>query len=239
MKKIPAIALGNASADLLNELCSQQEVQAKLLSNCGMKGAVMDYNVIGELKGKTNNIITVGGHLDSWDVGEGAHDDGAGCVQSVEVLRLLKQQNIPLKNTLRIVLFANEENGAKGGAAYADSALSKNEKHIFALESDAGGFSPRGFGLVMPEPQKEIVRSWRELLLPLGVYDFSREEGGVDISPLGKKLKTPLSGLLPDTQRYFDIHHNENDIFENVNKRELELGAVAMAAMVYLVDKYF
>lgn len=236
--KIPAIAIGNAAADSLQKWSKEQELKIRLLSNCKMEGEVLSYNIVGEIKGKQKSFITVGGHYDSWDVGEGAHDDGAGCVQSIEVLRTFKNQNLKPNHTIRVVLFANEENGSNGGKAYAASALARGEKHVFALESDAGGFSPRGFGLVGASAQlKQSIENFKHLLLPLGIYDFSKEEGGVDIGPLNRKMGVPISGLLPDTQRYFDIHHCAKDTFEAVNKRELHMGAAAMASFIYLIDK--
>lgn len=237
---IPAVAIGNISAAKLAEACKKYTVKAKLESNCGMYGTKRSYNVIGEITGSAqrNDIIVVGGHLDSWDVGEGAHDDGAGCVQSIEVLRTMKALGIKPKHTIRAVLFMNEENGVKGGNAYADSAAKANENTIFAMESDAGGFVPRGVGLEMPAPQKQKIENWQPLFKPYNVWDFSQEESGTDISPL-KKSGTPLAGLLPDPQRYFDLHHSRNDVFEAVSHRELKLGAWTMTAMVLLVDKYF
>lgn len=200
---------------------------------------VRSYNVIGEIIGSEHpeRIITVGGHLDSWDVGEGAHDDGAGCVQSIEVIRAFKAAGIQPKNTIRAVLFMNEENGLKGGYAYADSAKAKNETHILAIESDAGGFSPRGFGLEMEDDKKEYIKSFRHLFLPYGIYDFEQDHGGADITPI-HRMGVPAAGLAPDPQRYFDYHHTNADIFEAVNHRELKMGAVAMSNLIYLIDKY-
>ncbi len=237
---IPAWAIGNVSADKLSAACKQGIARAQVLSNCKKEDMVLSYNVIGELRGNTkpHEYIVVGGHLDSWDVGEGAHDDGAGCVQSIEVIRAFKALGLQPKHTIRAVLFMNEENGMKGGLAYADSMTAKNEKHILAIESDAGGFSPRGIGLEMKAAHKQIIQSWAPLFLPYGIYDFSQEESGVDISPL-QKYDVPLAGLLPDPQRYFDIHHNAADVLEAVNHRELKLGAFAMAGFIYLVDKNF
>lgn len=237
VRKIPAFAIGNSTALQLAGALQQHKVSARLMSEAGMKDSVLSYNVIGELTGTEEGYIAVGGHLDSWDVGEGAHDDGAGCVQSIEVIRAFKALGIRPRHTIRAVLFMNEENGVRGGRAYADSARAKNEKHILAMESDAGGFVPRGIGLVMPEAQKEKVKSWKSLFATLGILDFEQEEGGVDISYLGKN-GVPLAGLLPDPQRYFEMHHSENDVFEIVNHRELKLGAAAMAALVWLVDTY-
>ncbi len=237
---IPAVAIGNQSADRLAKSCAKKTVRARLLSNCKMNGWKRSYNVIGEIRGKANpsEYIVAGGHLDSWDVGEGAHDDGAGCVQAIEVIRTIKALGIPTNRSIRAVLFMNEENGVKGGTAYADSAQKLNEKHILAIESDAGGFVPRGIGLDMNGPYKIKVQSWKSLFLPYGVYDFDQTEGGVDIGPL-KKLGVPLAGLIPDSQRYFDLHHSANDILEAVSHRELKIGAWTMVSLVYLADKYF
>jgi len=237
VRKIPAFAIGNTTADQLAAALDKNAVAVRMMSEAKMQDSVLSYNVIGELTGTEDGYIVVGGHLDSWDIGEGAQDDGAGCVQSVEIIRTFKALGIRPKHTIRAVLFMNEENGARGGRAYADSAKSKNEKHILALESDAGGYAPRGIGLVMSEAQKKKVKSWKPYFAPLGVYEFDVEEGGVDISFLGKN-GVPLAGLLPDPQRYFDMHHSENDVFENVSHRELKLGAAAMAGFIWLVDTY-
>lgn len=238
--KIPAVAIGNSTADKLEQQLLKELVIAKLTTTCKMMDSVLSYNVIGELRGSDipKEYLVVGGHLDSWDVGEGAHDDGAGCVQSIEVIRTFKALGIQPKRTVRAVLFMNEENGVKGGKAYADSAAAKGEKHILAMESDAGGFSPRGIGLDMSEDKKTFVRkNYAPLFAAMNVYDFSLEEGGTDIDPL-KKLGVPLAGLMPDQQRYFDYHHTERDVFEAVNHRELKLGAATMAAFLWLVSEH-
>ncbi len=185
-----------------------------------------------------DEIITVGGHLDCWDNCEGAHDDGAGCVQTIEILRAFKALGYKPKRTIRFVLFANEENGLRGGLKYAEEAKARNEKHILAIESDAGGFTPRGLGLSGSDEQLKKFMSWRDLIAPYGCSEFSKGGGGADIGPLSRTLGTPMAALQPDSQRYFDVHHARSDVFEAVNKRELELGAVNLAALVYLVDKY-
>ncbi len=239
--KLPEMAIGNITADELEAACKKGKVLARMKSECHMNPKLVpSYNVIGEIKGseQPERIITIGGHLDSWDVGEGAHDDGAGCVQAIEVIRTLKAIGYKPKYTIRAVLFMNEENGNKGGHAYADSAIAKKENHLVAFESDAGGFSPRGIGLEMSDAQKAHIRKYKDLFMPYNVYDFDHEEGGVDISPLKYKYKVPLAGLLPDSQRYFDYHHTANDVFEVVNHRELKLGAVTMAQFVYLVCEH-
>ncbi|WP_205508772.1 M28 family peptidase [Longitalea arenae] len=238
--KIPAAALGLQDADRLAALLEKEPATVFLKTNGKMLPDTVAHNIIGEITGSEfpEQIITVGGHLDSWDPAEGAHDDGSGCVQSIEVIRVLKAIGYKPKRTIRAVLFANEENGLRGGSKYAEEARTKKEKHIFALESDAGGFTPRGFGVTMSPELLNKLRSWLPLLEPYGITEISNGGGGSDIGPLNRELGTPLAGLQPDSQRYFDIHHARSDVFETVNKRELELGAVSMAALIYLVDKY-
>ena len=238
--KIPAAALGLQDADRLAALLKNEPATVFLKTNGQMLPDTVAHNVIGELTGSEfpDQVITVGGHLDSWDPAEGAHDDGSGCVQSIEVLRALKAIGYKPRHTIRVVLFANEENGLRGGTKYSEEARSKKEQHILALESDEGGFTPRGFGVTMATEQMNKMRGWLPLLSPYGISEISDGGGGSDIGPLNRDLGTPLAGLQPDSQRYFDIHHARSDVFEAVNKRELELGAVSMAALIYLVDKY-
>jgi carboxypeptidase Q len=238
--KIPAVAIGLQDANWLAERIASSAVQVSMKTLGTFLPDVEGHNVIGELKGTEfpNEIITVGGHLDSWDNCEGAHDDGAGCVQTIEILRAFKAIGYQPKRTIRFVLFANEENGLRGGSKYAEEAKAKGEKHIFAMESDAGGFTPRAFGFTMSDEQFQKVSAWRSLIAPYGCSEFAMGGGGADIGPLNRTFKTPLAGLQPDSQRYFDYHHARNDTFEAVNKRELELGAVNMAALIWLVDRY-
>ena len=241
LPKIPAMAIGLRDADWLsNQIMNNKVMSVTIKSNAHFLPDTIGHNVIGELRGSEfpDEIITIGGHLDSWDPAEGAHDDGAGCVQTVEMLRAFKALGYKPKRTIRFVLFANEENGLRGGNKYAEEAKAKNEKHIFALESDAGGFTPRGFSFGGSSEQLKKLQSWVPLLYPYGVYEITDGGGGADIGPLNRTFKTPVAELGPDSQRYFDYHHARNDVFENVNKRELELGAVNMAALIYLIDKY-
>jgi hypothetical protein len=240
VKKIPSVALSIEDADLLSEaLKSNPDMKGYLNVNCQSLPDKDSYNVIGEIKGsqEPDKIITFGGHLDSWDVGEGAHDDGAGVIHSIEALRIIKETGYKSRYTLRCVLFMNEENGNNGGKTYAEVAKKKGEIHVAALESDAGGFVPRGFTIDGNEAQVEKMQSWQPLLEPYNLHIFKRGWGGVDISPL-KDQMVPLIGLRPDNQRYFDHHHSDTDVFENVHRRELELGAASFASMIYLVDKY-
>ncbi len=238
--KIPAVAIGLRDADWLSEQIQQSGVNVTLKTNGKFLPDTIGHNVIGELKGSEfpDQIITVGGHLDSWDNCEGAHDDGAGCVQTIEILRAFKALGYTPKRTIRFVLFANEENGLRGGTKYAEVAAAKGEKHILAIESDAGGFTPRALGFTGSDEQYAKFLSWKPLIAPYGCTELVKGGGGADIGPLNRTLKTPMASLNPDTQRYFDIHHARSDVFEAVNKRELELGAVNMAALIYLVDKY-
>lgn len=239
-ERIPAAAISTNGAELLSTtLKLNPDVKFYFKQNCKQFDDVQSYNVIGEITGSEfpNEIMVVGGHLDSWDLGDGSHDDGAGCVQSMDVLRLLKETGYRPKRTLRVVLFMNEENGMRGGNKYAEVARSKNENHVFALESDSGGFTPRGFSIDASDENIEQIQGWSNLFEPYLVHMFVKGGSGADIGPL-KEEGMVLAGLRPDSQRYFDHHHAENDTFEHVNKRELELGAATMASLVYLIDKY-
>ncbi len=240
LPQIPAVAIGLKDADFLDSAVRQKSVTVLLKTNGHFLPDTIGHNVIGELTGTEfpDEYITIGGHLDSWDPAEGAHDDGAGVVHTIEVLRAFKALGYKPRHTIRFVLFANEENGLRGGLKYAEEAKAKNEKHIFALETDAGGFSPRGYSFGGSAEQLKKLQGWIPLLAWYGVYQIVDGGGGADVSPLNANLKTPVAELAPDTQRYFDYHHARNDVFENVNKRELELGAVNLAALIYLVDKY-
>ena len=239
-QRIPACAISTRGADnLSNTLKLVPNLKFYFKQNCKVFDDVQSYNVIGEIKGSTfpNEYIVVGGHLDSWDLGDGSHDDGAGCVQSMEVLRLFKEINYQPKRSIRVVLFMNEENGLRGGNKYVEEAKLKQEKHIFALESDAGGFTPRGFSFDTDDANFEQIKSWEPLFQPYMIHYFQRGGSGADIGPL-KNGEVVLSGLRPDSQRYFDYHHAANDTFDAVNRRELELGGAAMASLIYLIDKY-
>jgi len=241
INKVPACAISTMGAEWLSSaLKKEDDLKFHLKMNCQTFPDVKSYNVIGEIRGseKSNEFITVGGHLDSWDNGDGAHDDGAGVVQSIEVIRAFKALGIKPKKTIRAVAFMNEENGGRGGKKYAEEAKKNNEKHIAAIESDAGGFSPRGFSSEMNDKQKQKLLSWAPLFIDYGVYDFTQIGGGSDIDPLHDMMEVPIIGLSPDSQRYFDYHHTAIDKFEAVNKRELELGAASMAALIWLISEY-
>ena len=240
---IPAAAIStNAAERLAAFLRTQGRATVSVQMDCRTLPDVPSYNVIGEIRGteRPGDVIVIGGHLDSWDVGHGAHDDGAGCTQSMDVLRLLKATGYRPRHTIRCVLFMNEENGLRGGKKYAEEAQRKGEYHLAAIESDAGGFTPRGFNFDGDESVFtaffEKITSLEPLLKPYGLQ-FNKGGSGADIGPL-KGMKGLLCGYAPDSQRYFDYHHTADDTFDKVNKRELELGAASMAALVYLLDKY-
>ena len=243
-KKIPAAAISTIAANQLSDLLKQKDgdLYFYFKQNCQLLPDVKSYNVVGEITGteKPNEFITVGGHLDSWDLAEGAHDDGTGIVQSIEVLRIFKSIGIKPKHSVRAVLFMDEENGGRGGDKYLELALKNKEIHIAAIESDGGGFTPRGFTFegVTPKGLAKINADWQKLFVPYLSERLMSGGSGSDIEPLSAYKDIVLIGFKADSQRYFDIHHTPNDVFENVNKRELELGAASMAALVYLIDSY-
>ncbi|MCB9189548.1 MAG: M20/M25/M40 family metallo-hydrolase [Flavobacteriales bacterium] len=239
--KIPGVAISSKDAYILSNMIKEDpNTSIKLKLSCQILPDTVSYNVIGELRGseKPEEIILVGGHLDSWDIGEGAHDDGAGVVQSLETIRTFQMLQIKPKHTIRCVLYMNEENGNMGGKGYAKYASEYHEKHLFALETDRGGFSPRGFSIDGTEEQLKFIQDFEELFAPYWIHLFEKGHGGVDIGPL-KDGKVCLVGLMPDTQRYFDFHHAKSDVLENVNERELKLGSAAITSLIYLIDRHW
>lgn len=235
--KIPSAALSTLGANWLSALLkSGKKVRVQLVLNCETLPDVESANVVGEIVGseKPNEVVVIGGHIDSWDKGQGAHDDGAGSVQSIEALRLLKELGLKPKRTIRCVLFMNEENGLRGGKAYAVTKHSPDEKHIAAIESDAGGFAPLGFGVSADSAAFEKFRSLSGVLEIIGADRIRRGGGGADISPFAG-TGVPLLGLIVENQRYFDYHHSNKDTIDKVNPRELELGAIALAIFSYAI----
>jgi hypothetical protein len=240
IKKIPAAAISTKDAEALSLILQKGKANFILEMDCRSFPDAVSYNVIAEITGteKPNEIITFGGHLDSWDTGEGAHDDGAGVIHCMEALRILKELNYKPTHTLRVVFFMNEENGNMGGKTYATWSKDKGEKQIAALESDRGGFAPRGFSCDGTADQIKQLATFEDHFSPYELHEFDKGYGGVDIGPLKNSFPgIPLYGFVPDSQRYFDFHHAPSDVFENVNKRELELGSAAISAFIYLLDK--
>ena len=236
LPKIPSAAISTMGASLLSDILKKEnkiKVYMKLTSQT--LPDTESANVIGEITGteKPNEVIVVGGHIDSWDKGTGAHDDGAGCVHAIEAVRLLKVLGLKPKRTIRAVMFINEESGTQGGRAYAEKSR-PNEKHIVALESDGGGFMPRGFGVTADSITYEDIKRWEFLFKPIDADRISKGGGGVDISPL-RKNGVPTIGLRVDGQKYFDYHHSDKDTIDKVNERELELGSAAVAVLLYAI----
>jgi carboxypeptidase Q len=239
LPRIPAAALSSVDARALSQALKQHpNLTFSFDMNCEAFPRKMQANVIGEIKGSVypDQYIIVGGHLDSWDIGEGAHDDGTGIVQSIEVLRAMSALGYKPRYSIRAVLFINEEFGNDGGETYARYAKENGITHVAAIESDGGGFTPRGFGMEGTDGQFALLESWAPFFDDYNLHQFRRGHSGVDIRPL-KDDRVALFGLIVDNQRYFDYHHSNNDRFENVNKRELEMGAASMAALVYLLDQ--
>ena len=237
---IPAAAISSKAANALStDLKKNPNLKFFFKQSCQTLPDAPSYNVVGEITGTETpeNIFVVGGHLDSWDLGEGAHDDGTGIVQSLEVAYLFKKNKIRPKNTIRIVFFMNEENGTRGAKKYAALAKTNNENHIGGIESDAGGHTPRGFSIQANTANTKLLQSWKKLLGPYGLHDLDAGGSGADIAPLQGENVT-LVGYRPDSQRYFDYHHTSRDTFDKVNKRELALGSASIASLVYLMDKY-
>ena len=238
--KIPTVAISANGADLLSaSLKSDTDLKFYFRTTCETKPEVTSHNVIGEIKGSVypNQIITIGGHLDAWETGEGAHDDGAGCMQSIEVLRIFQKLGIKPKRTIRAVMFMDEEVAQRGGKEYAKQAGLKNENHYFALEADRGAYMPKGFGVSASEERLEKILALKKYFEPYGITDFVKGGGGVDIAPLAK-FGTPLSSFIPEMQRYFDVHHSGYDTFEQVHFREFQMGSAAIASFIWLIDKY-
>ncbi len=237
---IPALAVSPVGADILgHQLRLDPDLQLYVRNTSHMLPDLLSHNVVGEIRGSEypNEIITVGGHIDAWDNTEGAHDDGGGCMQSIDVLRIFIEEGIRPKRTVRAVMFMDEEIAQRGGNRYADLANEQGEKHYFAIESDRGVFTPRGFSIDAPSPEKlEAIQEMRKYFEPWGINEFVAGFSGVDIVPLKNYYEMTLAGLITDTQRYFDLHHAATDTFDQVNRREMQLGSAAMAAIIYLID---
>lgn len=233
--KVPAAAISTHDAERLSELLKTEPgSRLRLTLSCETLPDVESANVLGEIRGIEfpDEVIVIGGHLDSWDKGDGAHDDGGGCVQSIEALRLMKELGLRPKRTIRAVMFMNEENGLRGGLGYA-AVERPGERHIAAIESDEGAFAPRGFG-VGDSAAYVKIKTWERLFAHMGADRIERGGGGADISPLMRK-GVPGIGLNVETHRYFDHHHSGNDTVEWVNERELALGASALAILAYMI----
>ncbi len=237
--KIPAVAISTKDADMLSEwLKDDYELLFHFKTSCKMYPETESFNVIGEIKGSVHpdEIITIGGHLDAWELGQGAQDDGVGCMHTIEVMRLFKELKIVPQHTIRLVLFMDEECAQRGARKYAAVVKEKKEKQIAAIESDEGGFVPTGFTMDASADTVAMINKWKNLFLPYNIFNFSKGYSGVDVGFL-RGQGIPLFGLETDSQRYFISHHGDTDTFDRVNKRELQLGCATIASLVYLIDK--
>jgi len=239
-KKIPAVAISAIDANLLSKsLKVHPDLKVKIWVDAEYKEKITTYNLIADIRGHENpeEYIVVAGHIDAWFNTPGAHDDGIGCVQSADVLRIFKELHLKNKRSIRAIMYMDEELFQSGGNAYADYSKSNNIQHILALEADAGGFSPIGFNVDADVEVVKQIQKFQPLLEPYGIYYIEKGGSGVDIHPL-KDLDVPLMGYRTNSQRYMDLHHSANDTFDKVHIRELQLGSGNMAALVFLIDKY-
>lgn len=238
LKKIPAVSIGLLDADFLsNAIQEDLNLEITIQLNCETLPDIESFNVIGEIKGSVypNEIIVIGGHFDSWDKGCGAHDDGAPCIQTMEVLHLIKKLNLSTKRTIRCVLFINEENGLRGGTTYSEYANNASEIHYAAIESDRGAFTPRGFSVTADSSVINYMQSWLPILEKASINWIKKGGSGADIYKI--EQTKALIGYVPDDQRYFDFHHSDNDVLESVHPREMELGTAAISILTYLISE--
>ena len=236
--KIPSAAISWQAADMLDHLLGKgQKVELELFLDCGVQGTATNYNVIADFKGtdKADEIMLVGGHIDSWDLGQGAQDDGAGCAHAMQVPSLLKEVGYEHHRTIRVVLWANEEFGLDGAKEYANWARMNNVHHWVALESDGGAGVPRGFGVGASDEWVEKVQALKPYFVPYGLHEFAKGGGGADLSPL-RGYDNVFIGFRPDSQRYFDFHHSARDRIDAIHPRSLEMGSASIAALFYLLD---
>lgn len=235
---IPAAALSTPDGDLLaRALLAGKEVVSRLVLDCQPLPVGESANIIGEVVGRDrpDEIVLVGAHLDSWDLGTGALDDGAGCAIAIEVGRILAALPRRPRRTVRIVLFANEELGTGGGHAYARAHASEASRHVAALEADQGDGAPWALRVPVAAHERTVTSSLVSALAPLGiVLDTGASRGGVDIAPL-RQLGVPFVDLRQDATRYFDFHHTANDLFENVSSDDLARATTAFAVATYVL----
>lgn len=235
--KVPAVAISTIGAETLAQrLAANPDLELSLELDCASGEEAPCANVIGELRGSTHpdEIVLIGGHLDAWDLGHGAHDDGAGVVHCLEAARLLRACGVAPARTLRVVLFANEEFGLRGALGYEAQHRDELAEHVAAVETDNGGADPRGFSSNLPEERRRGLFAAMAPMRALGVGSLIDGGGGADIGPLGKH-GVPLFGMVVNDQRYFDYHHSAIDTLDAVDNRELALGAASLAAFANLL----
>ena len=237
VQKIPHAALTMEDAMMLSRIHDRNDkIIVKLDMNARMVADRWSRNVLGEIKGSIypEEVVVVGGHIDSWDVGQGAHDDGGACIASWEVLRLIKELGLKPKRTIRCVMWTNEENGGKGNKGYRDMHMDEMDKHVLAIESDGGVFSPEGFGFSGNESAREIVEEIHELMKPIGANTISEGGRAADVAPLNDE-GVPVMSLKVDGSKYFWYHHTNADTFDKIDFNEFNRCIAAMAIMAYVV----
>jgi len=238
MPRIPAAAVSTRDAGTLSAILKEEKsVSVSLRLNCRSMGKVLSANVVGELTGSEfpGEIILLSGHLDSWDLAVGAHDDGAGCAAALEALRLIKDLDLRPRRTIRAVLFMDEEFGGTGGRAYVHAPQRTGERHLVAAESDRGGFVPVGLAIGRRGSRVlEKISSYADLFMPLGVSFIVPGGGGVDVGPLIEQGAEPAA-IMTNAQAYFDVHHSALDVVSSVHPRELELQAIVLAALAAIL----
>jgi len=240
--KIPAVMISTNGSELLSALLKEEpELMFWFKTSCENLPEVLSYNVVGELQGSEfpDEVVVVGSHLDAWDTGEGAHDNGGGCIQAIEVLRIFKKLGIVPRHTIRAVMFMDEEIAQRGAQVYASEAEKNGERHLAGFESDRGVMTPRSLAVSTDQARFSKVALWQPLFEPYGISIVKRGGGGADVNPI--RSSSPdmvLMGLIPDFQRYFRYHHSANDTFDKVDRREMQAGSAATAALIYLTDKY-
>jgi carboxypeptidase Q len=236
--KIPAAAITTEDADRIQRMADRGEkIVVRLKMEARFERDVESANVVGEIRGRErpDEIVVVGGHLDSWDVGAGASDDGGGCVVTWEALRIMKKLNLRPRRTVRVVLFTNEENGGRGGQAYRDQHRAELARHIMMLESDGGVFRPVGFGLTGNETARDTVRAIATLLSGIAADQITPGGGGADIGPSVQEGRIPAMSLEVDGSKYFLIHHTPADTIDKIDPVEMAKCAAAVAVMAYVV----
>ena len=237
-KEIPAAAIAGEDASRIVRLTQAgQRVRVRLITSGTMHPDVESANVVGEIRGRQypDEIVLVGAHFDSWDVGTGASDDGAGSIVTWEALRLMKALGIRPRRTVRLVLFENEENGLRGANVYAERYQAQAAKHVFALEADSGVFAPATFGFTGGEAARQVMLKIGTLLAPLDLHDIGQGGGGPDIGPIALAGNVPTMAYLGDTNRLFLIHHTAADTVERITAAEMSKAAAAIAVVTYAV----
>ena len=238
VEKIPAAAVSAEDAERMQRIVDRgRRVRVRLKMEAHYEADVESANVVGEIRGRElpDEVVLVGGHFDSWDVGTGASDDGVGCIVTWEAARLMMKLNIRPRRTVRVVLFTNEENGLRGGNAYRDRYKADAARHILAIESDSGVFAPSRIGFSGSEPAQRVMRDIGALLSSFGLPEIGSGGGGADIGPIAQAGKVPMLAYQGDAARYFTIHHTPADTVDRIAPDEVSKAAAALGTITYIV----